>query len=182
MRVLSAAAFASLLVLSAEPAKAQQAIPVGARAQSRADVPAGSTVRQRPSLERPRPLVVGSLALLLGVAGGIAGYYAAEESCARTRAECWDHFAYIPIGYVAGVALGGGMAGSAEGCRSAPLRSLGGAVLGFIGGALVGGAAESVGILALPAGPLIGATWWVASCRTARRGPADSATPASGQP
>jgi hypothetical protein len=110
---------------------------------------------------------------MMGVGGAVVGYYAAEESCARTNYECWDHYAYMPAGYVLGVAVGAGGGGLAEGCRTGLLRSAGGAVLGLVAGAAVAMGAGSILDGAVPvallAGPVVGATWLVTSCRTAVR-------------
>lgn len=163
---------AILAAASATTAAAQRATPVAVTAAPvRGDTlpTVADDARQH-----PRASVIAPLAFVFGVAGGFAGYYAAEDRCARTQGECWDHYAYVPLGYVAGVALGGGIGGSSEGCRSAILRSAGGAVLGLVAGAVVsaalglavGSAAGNVGLLAVPAGPVLGATWLVGSCRT----------------
>ncbi len=115
--------------------------------------------------ERPRARVVAPLAVLFGIAGAVAGYYAAEWSCANDRGECWDHFAYVPLGYTAGVGLGGGIAGIAERCSTGLLRATGGALLGLAAGVATALVLDGLAVVTLPVGPVVGATWLVTSCR-----------------
>lgn len=164
---------AALVCTASTTAAAQWATPsaVTSWAQVSGDVQLRHA--QRRDVSRPRTRVVLPLALMVGIGGAVVGYYAAEESCARTNYECWDHFAYMPAGYVLGVAIGAGGGGLAEGCRTGLLRSAGGALLGLLGGAGVamvsGRISPGAAPLALLAGPVVGATWLVTSCRTAAR-------------
>lgn len=163
-------AFVTLAVTCTTPvtALAQRAAPA---AVTREWAPPATSAEQLDvvGVTNPRPRVVAPLAFVFGVAGGVAGYYAAEESCARGSGECYDHFLAVPLGYTMGVSLGAGIAGTAEGCRTASLRALGGAVLGFVAGAVVAGGVQPLGIVSLPAGPVVGATWLVARCRMTAR-------------
>ena len=168
--VIAVLAAFTALCASSSPAVAQWAAPTAVAAVAPAEE-SPSPSQSRRADRRPRASVVAPLAFAFGIAGGVAGYYAAEERCARTQYECWDHFAAIPLGYVVGVALGGGIAGTAEKCRSALLRSTGGAVLGLLGAGVLfaatqGFGGEGVTVVALPLGPVLGATWLVGRCRT----------------
>jgi len=167
--VIAGIAFVASCTIGA-PVAAQWAAPTAVSAVVPAEEAPSPTQSRRADL-RPRAGIVAPIAFLFGVAGGVAGYYLAEERCSTVRYECWDHFATIPLGYTLGVALGGGIAGTAEKCRSGLLRSTGGAVLGLVGAGLVFAATQGFGgealtVVALPAGPVIGATWLVGRCRT----------------
>jgi hypothetical protein len=143
---------------------AQRTTPVAVTSRTRdADArPVGQAWRME--RERPRARVVAPLAVVFGVAGGVAGYYASEESCAD-RSECWDHFAYVPLGYTAGVAVGAGIAGVSERCPTGLLRATGGALLGLVAGAATVLVLDALAIVAAPVAPIVGATWLVTSCR-----------------
>jgi hypothetical protein len=123
----------------------------------------------RAERERPRASVVASIAVAVGIAGAVAGYHAAEQSCAGSTFECWDHVAFMPLGYTAGVALGGGIAGTAEGCRTALARATGGALLGLAAGVVSLPVLHYGALLVASAAPVFGATWLVTSCRLQRR-------------
>ena len=165
-RVVTALLGAGLVSTVSATAPAQWATPVGmTRAALDAKALPGRP-SERVDPDRPRTAVVAPVAAVFGIAGGVAGFYAAEQSCTRTAYECWDHFLYVPLGYVLGVALGGGIAGSAERCPTGILRSTGGALLGFVAGAAAASVVQDLGIIILPVAPVVGATWLVTRCRT----------------
>lgn len=175
--VIAVLAFVSLCPTSS-PAGAQWATPTAVSAVAPAEE-SPSPSQSRRADRRPRASIVAPIAFVFGIAGGVAGYYVAEERCSAVQYECWDHFAAVPLGYTLGVALGGGIAGTAEKCRSGLLRSTGGAVLGLVAAGVVfaatqGFGGEGITLITLPVGPVLGATWLVGKCRTselaARRG------------
>ena len=181
-----------LLCAAAVDASAQRVEPSAFARQTQADTPPrsngtfpGSTptgaIRADTAFRvttHPRTQPVATAAFVSGVAGGYGGYLLAEQSCTRRQAECWDHILYIPAGYLAGVMAGGGLAGVSEGCRSGMLRSAGGGLLGFLAGAAFGAIVEPLGLISLPAGPVMGATWLVTKCRIGGRASAQDSSPA----
>lgn len=168
MRLLLVPFLALALVCTTSTASMAQRVTPVAATQRVWESPGVSAQNPVPvAASHPRPRVVAPVAFAFGVAGGVAGYYAAEESCSRsTTTECYAQLLQVPLGYTIGVILGGGIAGTAEGCRTASLRALGGGLLGLVAGALSASGVQPVGIILLPAGPLVGATWLVARCRT----------------